>query len=327
MVSISKKVIAKLRTPTGMACTTAILCPLIAAAVWLLTTSSAQSLPPWNSLPGVLLAFAAEDPGELEGKLTGSSDFPITITVDGESRVATISGGTVADTLSDKSVHVGAYDLVTPPLTHQLEEFDEIIVKRRKQELYQVEDQLPYETFYYYSPEVTPGEEELQVAGEPGLRVETYAQMIYRGEADEEILVSREIVKQPVHEKIHIGFQSLPISPLDFQWTFDDSGEPADYVSVLRSRKSAGYSAPSGARTASGLPAVVGHVAVNPNEIPYGSKLFIQSPDGKFVYGYAIAADTGTALRQNKITVDLFYATYSQSAANGIREVDIFVLE
>ena len=29
--------------------------------------------------------------------------------------------------------------------------------------------------------------------------------------------------------------------------------------------------------------------------IPYGTKLYITSTDGKFVYGYAVATDTGLA--------------------------------
>ena len=56
------------------------------------------------------------------------------------------------------------------------------------------------------------------------------------------------------------------------------------------------YSARPGAGTASGRKAIPGHIAVNPNVIPYGTKLYITTPDNKVVYGYAVAADTGTAL-------------------------------
>ena len=45
-----------------------------------------------------------------------------------------------------------------------------------------------------------------------------------------------------------------------------------------------------GGITATGAPAAVGRVAVNPNVIPYGTKLYIASPDGSIVYGYAIAS-------------------------------------
>ena len=50
------------------------------------------------------------------------------------------------------------------------------------------------------------------------------------------------------------------------------------------------------------------------------------STDGKHVYGYAIAADTGAALMDGRIMVDLFVDSY-QSACNwGIHQVNIYVL-
>ena len=76
-----------------------------------------------------------------------------------------------------------------------------------------------------------------------------------------------------------------------------------------------------------GLMAVEGTVAVDPEVIPYGSRLYIVSSDGSFVYGYAVAADTGTAIMDGIIDVDLFYDTYLESLLNGLRTVNIYVLE
>ena len=73
--------------------------------------------------------------------------------------------------------------------------------------------------------------------------------------------------------------------------------------------------------------AITGHVAVNPNEIPYGSKLYITSANNHFVYGYAIAADTGTGLLADIVDIDLFYDTYAESVLNGRGIVNIYVLE
>lgn len=41
-----------------------------------------------------------------------------------------------------------------------------------------------------------------------------------------------------------------------------------------------------------------GHIAVNPKQFPYGTELYIVSLDGKFVYGYCMAADTGGFARE-----------------------------
>ena len=68
-------------------------------------------------------------------------------------------------------------------------------------------------------------------------------------------------------------------------------------------------------------------MAINPGVIPYGSLLYITSDDGKFVYGYAYAADTGTALVQGKAFIDLYYETYEESVENAVIPVTVYVLD
>ena len=67
-------------------------------------------------------------------------------------------------------------------------------------------------------------------------------------------------------------------------------------------------------------------VAVDPDVIPYGTKLYITSTDGKFVYGYAVATDTGIAVQKGQILVDLFYETYAESVINGAIQVNVYVV-
>ena len=74
------------------------------------------------------------------------------------------------------------------------------------------------------------------------------------------------------------------------------------------------------------MPAYHGGVAVNPNIIPYGSKLYIVSTDGSFVYGYATAVDTGGALMDGSAIVDCFYNTYDECVNFGRRDVNVYVL-
>jgi 3D (Asp-Asp-Asp) domain-containing protein len=55
--------------------------------------------------------------------------------------------------------------------------------------------------------------------------------------------------------------------------------------------------------------------------------MYITSPDNKFVYGFAIAADTGTALMDNIIDFDLFYETYVESCLNGRKHLNVYILD
>ena len=53
--------------------------------------------------------------------------------------------------------------------------------------------------------------------------------------------------------------------------------------------------------TASGMQARYGVIAVDPSVIPLGTKLYIECPNGGWVYGEAIAGDTGGAIKGNII--------------------------
>ena len=71
--------------------------------------------------------------------------------------------------------------------------------------------------------------------------------------------------------------------------------------------------------THTGLPAKQGVIAVDPNLIPLGTRVYV---DG---YGYATAADTGGAIRGNRI--DVCYDTHEDALRWGVRQVKVYVLE
>lgn len=270
-------------------------------------------------------AYAAE---ERESADTSSSGgYFAFVEADGVTKKVKVTGGSVALLLAKANIELGELDQVSLPLDTEIGEDDVVVVTRKEIRTISQTETLPFETVYTCSPDITPGTEKVIVEGRDGLRVRELRQTLINNEITQETVKSDDVQKQPVTQEVLIGFPVKPVSSLDFECTFDENYEPTEYTNVLRSQKSAGYSAPKGARTASGRKAIVGHVAVNPNVIPYGTKLFIKSSNGKHIYGYAIAADTGTALMDGRITVDLFYATYEESASNGIRDVDIFILE
>jgi len=70
--------------------------------------------------------------------------------------------------------------------------------------------------------------------------------------------------------------------------------------------------------TASGLKTRVGVVAVDRNIIPLGTHLYVEG------YGFAVAADTGGAIRGNKI--DLYAASVKEANQFGRQNVKVFIL-
>lgn len=81
----------------------------------------------------------------------------------------------------------------------------------------------------------------------------------------------------------------------------------------------------TGSWTASGRPTNVGNIAVDPSVFPYGTRMYIYTNDGYLVYGNAVAADCGTAIKGNKI--DLWFDSYDQACSFGRRDCTVFVLD
>ena len=76
--------------------------------------------------------------------------------------------------------------------------------------------------------------------------------------------------------------------------------------------------------TATGYPTQIGVVAVDPKVIPYGTRMFIQTPSGSWVYGMATARDCGGAIKGN--IIDLWFPDYATCCKWGRRDVTVYIL-
>lgn len=104
----------------------------------------------------------------------------------------------------------------------------------------------------------------------------------------------------------------------------DENNVPLNYTQALHG-KSCAYTADEGALMSTGKAVQQGYVAVNPDIIPYGTRMYIVADDGE-VYGYAIAADTGGSVGRNDILVDLFMWSYDECIQWGAKNVTIYIL-
>ncbi len=77
--------------------------------------------------------------------------------------------------------------------------------------------------------------------------------------------------------------------------------------------------------TASGMKTRYGVVAVDPRVIPLGTRLYIEAADGTWIYGTAVAADTGGAIKGN--IIDLYVETYNEAISFGRRKAKVYILE
>ena len=76
--------------------------------------------------------------------------------------------------------------------------------------------------------------------------------------------------------------------------------------------------------TSTGTLARYGAIAVDPSVIPYGTRMYIVSNDGAYVYGIATGEDCGGAIGGAR--VDLYYDTTEECFAFGRRDCTIYFL-
>lgn len=80
--------------------------------------------------------------------------------------------------------------------------------------------------------------------------------------------------------------------------------------------------------THSGLKIIPGSgmkvIAVDPKIIPLNSKVYVEGLNGAWDYGNAVAADTGSAIKELKI--DLYMDTHTEALEWGRRKVNVYVL-
>ena len=158
--------------------------------------------------------------------------------------------------------------------------------------------------------------------GSEGQQTVTTRERWVDGELENSVVTDVTTTVEPTDHVVKTYGAGAPVSPL----TGPDgtTNAPASYSKVLTG-KATGYYSKSG-KGSSGLGLGYGTVAVDPDVIPYGTLLYITSTDGSFVYGYAVATDTGIAVQDGRILVDLFYETYAESVINGAINVNVYIV-
>ena len=268
-------------------------------------------------------------------KITVSADCGATVTVGGKTEVYSVTSGTVGEMIDDLGIKLSEDDVVTPDPDTVI--YDGIIIKIERVE-YKEETTTEVIDYGFVSEETSSlvsGTSKIKRYGVEGEKTIVSRNKYVDGKLVESVVVSEEVTREPVDQIKLIGTgkaqsTSKPAnngsSVSNKAGTFKDvNGNTVPYKKKLTGSSTAYYAA-EGSLTATGTPVYVGGVAVNPNVIPYGSKLYIVSSDGSRVYGYATAVDTGGALMSGYVLVDVFFETYNECVSWGRRNVTVYVL-
>ncbi len=255
----------------------------------------------------------------------------VKVIADGKTEYVPFTSGTVADVLDRQGISLGKNDEVSPSLDTELSIGDTVVVERVTYKIRVTTETLEYDTVTKSDSTVPSGTTKILQTGENGARTVAYKDKIVDGEVAESEELKEQVLKEPVDQVIAKGTKvavtatnTISQMSLPSKYTLKD-GVPTNALKTITGPATA-YSASSGAKCATGVTAQTGYVAVDPKEIPYGSELYIVSADGKQVYGYAIAADTGGFTKTTNVVVDLYMNTNAQCCQWGRRNVVIYVL-
>lgn len=283
---------------------------------------------PYKALEAAGMTMEEHDEIEVSedaSTITINRAVPIEVQADGISTLLYMVDGTVEDALEKAEVTVGRYDTINADLSTPVSEGMSIVIDRVAYREYTVDKTIAYDTNVKLTPVLSPGKTITRQNGINGSKTITYRETIVNGEVVETQTISEKTTKNAVTKEVLKGSSyGTPLSKAPFDIQLDSKNQPVNYQKVYTSKSCTAYSI--GTRGASGMRLGVGTIAVNPNVIPYGTKLWITSADGKFVYGYAIAADTGNFAKGNKTFADLYFGSYKEACYFGRRSLNIYVI-
>jgi 3D (Asp-Asp-Asp) domain-containing protein len=170
---------------------------------------------------------------------------------------------------------------------------------------------IPFKVTYEFSRTVTSGRLLTSSQGKPGQLVNTYTVTVKDGKPVSKVLVSTKKI-EPVDEVILMGKPAYETSRHKFTRGRVMVMSASAYDPSPRTIPG------TTGRCANGMRAGYGVVAVDPRVIPLGSTLYVEG------YGFAIAADTGGAIKGNRI--DLCYDWRSTALQFGRRKVKVHIL-
>ena len=270
----------------------------------------------------------------------------ITISYGGEILNVASYGETVDSLLQRLSLTPGKEDVVSVPLRAQT--YDGMIIHITQ--TVQTEETyvaiIPFETIYCYDATLEEGEEKVLTVGVNG-QMRCVASVIYSGgEEVSRTVISQDVLLQPTNAVVATGTYVEQVKPeqqptvpapepkpeltgkpiIGDGFIQTPEGEVLTYTHVKQFKATAYHNSDPGCTiwTSTGTLCRVGAIAVDPTVIPYGTRMYIVSNDGQYIYGIAVAEDCGSAIKGNRI--DLYYNSVEECNRFGIRDCQVYFL-
>ena len=259
--------------------------------------------------------------------------FEVSVTEKGETRHFVATRRTAGEVLMELGYNPKRTDKITPGYDEKVSEFDEITLVRIDEKVIEVEEEIPFESKERVNKAMASGARKLVQKGSVGEKLVSYKVFYEDGVETTRQKLKEEVKVQPIAQIREVGPKKASDFVIASNGTVTTSRNGSLAYSKVISAVATAYDASSCGKapshpaygiTATGRRAGFGIVAVDPTVIPLGSKLYIETSDGSYIYGTAIAADTGGAIKGNRI--DLCYDTRHEAISFGRRNVKVYIL-
>ncbi|MBE7015327.1 MAG: DUF348 domain-containing protein [Ruminococcaceae bacterium] len=253
-----------------------------------------------------------------------------TLNIDGNIEIITTTKKTIREAFEEAGVSVNQVDVVEPDLDSVVVHGMEVSVFRIGYSEITEDIEIPFTSKEVSDSTLEKGKTRIKTKGINGLKRIVYSVTTRDGIETHRQILSEKIIKNPTEQVIAVGTKpkAAPAKPDSKvkETAKTNAGSSLKYKKKLTVTATA-YTAAPGKKTASGKVAQYGVIAVDPNLIPLGTKLYVESTDdGKsWKYGYCVAGDTGGAIKGNKI--DLYFGSENECLQFGRRSAILYVLE
>lgn len=249
----------------------------------------------------------------------------------GERMEVTSQGETVEALLTRLNLTWREDDAISLPLDMQTYEGMEVEVAEviRQNQTYTAA--LPHKTTYSTDTTLPEGTEKIITEGVDGeILCEAVVTYINGRETTRKVL-SQQVVSQPVEEIVAVGSGQIPEEkpalPVIGDRTITlPTGEVVTYIEKVSCLATAYHCEGYVGTTATGTRARVGAIAVDPEVFPYGTRFYILTKDGEYIYGVATAEDCGDKRFIYDTRLDLFFNTKRECVQFGARMCDVYIL-
>ncbi|MCZ0703616.1 uncharacterized protein YabE (DUF348 family) [Natronobacillus azotifigens] len=228
---------------------------------------------------------------------------------------------TIANLLEEQSIELNDLDRLEPAKDEELTDDLTVTITRVEQVTDVIEETIDFSTVRRNDSSLEKGTEEVIASGSNGKLEKKYQVTLENGEEVDRELVSEEVKEESEQRVIAVGTKVIQNTAATTVSRGDSSTKKTMYVEATAYNWDCGSCSGTG-RTATGYNVKAnpdGVIAVDPDVIPLGTRVYVEG------YGYAVARDTGGAIRGKKI--DLHMRTVEEARQFGRQQVKIEILD